>query len=154
MAGLLADGEILPVAVEGWQKPAYSTHAALNGPLDVPPHRPTLLAPFDNLLWERDRIERIFGFHYRVEIYVPEPKRIHGYYVLPLLVRGQLCGRADLKLDRQEGILRVRGLWLEGAEPTEAQTALEDLATQLEARDIHVASSQQSAVSHQRSADP
>jgi uncharacterized protein YcaQ len=135
-AELLADGEIVAVEVERWPKPTYSTPAALGGPLDVPRHRPTLLAPFDNLLWERDRIERIFGFHYRVEIYVPEAKRVHGYYVLPLLARGQLCGRADLKLDRKDGILQVRGLWLEGAEPTEAQTALEDLASHLGARDI------------------
>jgi uncharacterized protein len=138
LTALLADGEIVAVDVEGWQKPAYSTQAALTGPLDVPVHRPTLLAPFDNLLWERDRIERIFGFHYRVEIYVPEPKRQYGYYVLPLLARGQLCGRADLKLDRQASVLRVRGLWLEGdnAEPAEAQTAIEDLASHLGASDI------------------
>ena len=136
MAELLADGEIVSVDVEGWSKAAFATPAALNGPLDVPSHRPTLLAPFDNLLWERDRIERIFGFHYRVEIYVPEPKRQFGYYVLPLLARGHLCGRADLKLDRKESVLRVRGLWLEGAEPAEAQSALEDLATHLGARDI------------------
>jgi uncharacterized protein YcaQ len=147
LAGLLADGEIVPVDVEGWRSPGYSTHAALNGPLDVPEHRPTLLAPFDNLVWDRDRIERIFGFRYRVEIYVPEPKRVFGYYVLPLLARGQLNGRADLKLDRQAGVLRVRGLWLEGAEPAEAQTAIEDLATHLGATDI-----EQSAVSSQLSA--
>jgi len=136
VAGLLADGEIIPVGVEGWQKLAYAAQATLNGPLDVPRHQPTLLAPFDNLLWERDRVERIFGFHYRVEIYVPEARRIHGYYVLPLLARGRLGGRADLKLDRKESVLRVRGLWLEGAEPAEAQTAIEDLAGHLGARDI------------------
>jgi len=136
MAGLLLDSEIVAVDVEGWVRPAYTTLAALNGPLDAPSHPPTLLAPFDNLLWERDRIERIFGFHYRVEIYVPEPKRQFGYYVLPLLARGQLCGRADLKLDRKESLLRVRGLWLKGGEPAEAQSALEDLATHLGARDI------------------
>jgi len=136
VAGLLADGEIIPVGVERWQKLAYAAQATLNGPLDVPRHQPTLLAPFDNLLWERDRVERIFGFHYRVEIYVPEARRIHGYYVLPLLARGRLGGRADLKLDRKESVLRVRGLWLEGAEPAEAQTAIEDLAGHLGARDI------------------
>jgi uncharacterized protein YcaQ len=135
-AGLLADAQIVAVDVEGWRTPSYSTQAALNGPLEVPDHRPTLLAPFDNLLWERDRVERLFGFHYRVEIYVPEPKRLFGYFVLPLLAHGQLCGRADLKLDRKESILRVRGLWLEGAEPVEAQAALEDIASQLGARDI------------------
>jgi uncharacterized protein YcaQ len=136
LAGLLVDGDIVPVEVEGWRAKAYSTPTVLDGPLDVPDHRPTFLAPFDNFMWERSRVERIFGFHYRVEIYVPEPKRQFGYFVLPLLARGQLGGRADLKLDRKEGVLRVRGIWLEGAEPSEAQSALQDLATHLGARDI------------------
>jgi uncharacterized protein len=87
-------------------------------------------------MWERRRVERIFGFRYRVEIYVPEPKRQYGYYVMPLLVRGQLGGRADLKLDRKESVLRVRGLWLEGAELAEAYAAFEELARHLGARDI------------------
>jgi uncharacterized protein YcaQ len=108
----------------------------LHGDLSVPDHRPTFLAPFDNLLWERARVERIFGFRYRVEIYVPEPKRQYGYFVLPLLARGRLGGRADLKLDRKDSVLRVRGLWLEGAEPSEARSALEDLARHLGARDL------------------
>jgi len=73
LAGLLADERILKIEVEDWSKPAYTTEKALNGPLNTPEYRPTLLAPFDNLLWERNRVERIFGFHYRVEIYVPEP---------------------------------------------------------------------------------
>ena len=136
LAGLIADGEIVQVDVEGWARAAYALPEALRGPLDVPAHRPTLLAPFDNLMWERGRVERLFGFHYRVEIYVPEPKRRFGYFVLPLLARGTLGGRADLKLDRQSGVLRVRGLWLEGAEPAEAQSALEDLARHLGATDI------------------
>ena len=136
LAGLLADERILKVEVEGWGKPAYTTQDALNGALNIPEHRPTLLAPFDNLLWERNRVERIFGFHYRVEIYVPEAKRQFGYFVLPLLARGGLRGRADLKLDRQAGVLRVRGLWLEGAEPAEARIALEDLASHLGAHDL------------------
>jgi uncharacterized protein YcaQ len=133
---LRAAGEIVEVDVEGWRGPAYSTEAALHGDLSVPDHRPTFLAPFDNLLWERARVERIFGFRYRVEIYVPEPKRQYGYFVLPLLARGRLGGRADLKLDRKDSVLRVRGLWLEGAEPSEARSALEDLARHLGARDL------------------
>jgi uncharacterized protein len=133
---LLADGEIVEVGVEGWKATAFSTPAALEGPLEVPDHPPTLLAPFDNLMWERTRVERIFGFRYRVEIYVPEPKRQFGYYVLPLLARGGLRGRADLKLDRQAGVLRVRRLGLEGAEPSEARAALETLARHLGATDI------------------
>jgi uncharacterized protein YcaQ len=139
LAGLLADGQIVPVSVDGWTgKLAYSTPELLAGPFDVPAHRPTLLAPFDNLLWERSRVERIFGFHYRVEIYVPEAKRQYGYFVLPLLARGSLAGRADLKLDRQAGVLRVRGLWLTGAEPAEARAAIEELAAHLGARDIEL----------------
>jgi uncharacterized protein YcaQ len=133
---MLSDGEIVAVDVEGWAAPAFSTPAALEGPLTVPTFPPTLLAPFDNLMWERNRVERIFGFRYRVEIYVPEPKRQFGYYVLPLLVHGGLRGRADLKFDRPAGVLRVRRLWLEGAEPAEAQSALETLARHLGAADI------------------
>jgi uncharacterized protein len=136
LAGLLEDGEIVGLDVEGWAKQAYTTPAALESDLGVPVHRPTFLAPFDNLMWQRNRVERIFGFRYRVEIYVPEAKRQYGYFVLPLLARGQLVGRADLKLDRQAKTLQVRGLWLEGAEPAEAQSALEDLATHLGAADI------------------
>src|SRR5438105_3837261 len=136
LAALLASEQIVQVDIEGWSKPAYATPAGLNGPMSLPEHRPTLLAPFDNLMWERNRVERKFGFHYRVEIYVPEPKRQYGYFVLPLLVRGGLRGRADLKLDRKASVLHVHGLWLEGAEPAEARIALEDLATHLGARDL------------------
>ena len=135
-AALREDSEVVEVEVEGWRAPGLSTRAALDGQLRAPEHRPTFLAPFDNLMWERNRIERIFGFRYRVEIYVPEPRRQYGYFVMPLLARGQLGGRADLKLDRKAGVLRVRGLWLEGAEPSEAQSALQDLARYLGARDI------------------
>ena len=133
---LLTSGQIVQVEVEGWSAPAFSTPAHLESSLRIPKHPPTFLAPFDNLLWERKRIERLFGFFYRVEIYVPEPKRQYGYYVLPLLARGALGGRADLKFDRKAGALLVRGLWLEGAEPAEARQALERLARQLGAADI------------------
>lgn len=138
LGALRAESDVVEVDVEGWRAPAYATLAALEGELSVPEHRPTFLAPFDNLLWERDRVERIFGFHYRVEIYVPQPKRQYGYFVLPLLAHGQLGGRADLKLDRKAGVLRVLGLWLEGGEPPEAQSALEDLARYLGAREIEM----------------
>lgn len=136
LASLLADGEIVQVEVEGWKGTGYSTRAALEGSLDVPEHAPTFLAPFDNVLWQRDRVERMFGFRYRVEIYVPGPKRQYGYYVLPLLARGNLVGRADLKLDRQANMLRVRGLWLDGAYPGEAESAVRSLARQLGAADV------------------
>ena len=135
---LIADGEIAAVSVEGWKGPALVAPGALAGPLTIPEHRPTFLSPFDNLIWERDRIERLFGFHYRIEIYVPAAKRTHGYYVLPLLARGGLAGRADLKHDRAERTLRVRGLWLEGAAPDEVAAALQDLAAHLAAEHIVV----------------
>jgi uncharacterized protein len=136
---LVEAGEIVPLEVEGWRGgTAYATPAALAGPLRAPRHGPTFLAPFDNLLWERSRVERLFGFRYRVEIYVPRPLRQYGYYVLPLLARGGLRGRADLKLDRQAGLLVVHNLVLEGAEPAEAHAALTDLAHHLGARDIRL----------------
>jgi uncharacterized protein YcaQ len=135
---LIASGEIVEVAVEGWPAPGWAAPAALSGRLTSPEHRPVLLSPFDNLVWVRDRVERLFGFHYRIEIYVPEPKRRFGYYVLPLLVRSRLAGRVDLKLDRSAGVLRVRGIWLDGASPDEAASALRDLATHLGARSIRI----------------
>ena len=140
LAALIADREIVPIQVDGWRGPAYALPTALEGPLEIPEHVPTLLAPFDNLLWDRTRVERIFGFRYRVEIYVPEPKRQYGYFVLPLLVRGGLRGRADLKLDRQALVLRVRGLWLEGAELAEAQQALATLAEHLGSVEVELPS--------------
>lgn len=138
LAELIEAGDVVEVAVEGWTAPTLATPAALNGPLDRPAHRPTVLTPFDNLLWERTRVEQLFDFHYQLEIYVPGPKRSHGYYVLPLLARGALAGRADLKLDRAAGVLLVRGLWLEGATPEDAARALHDLATHLGARSIQL----------------
>src|SRR5438309_9199512 len=78
LAALLASEQIVQVDIEGWSKPAYATPAGLNGPMSLPEHRPTLLAPFDNLMWERNRVERMFGSHYRVEIYVPERQLQYG----------------------------------------------------------------------------
>jgi uncharacterized protein YcaQ len=83
-----------------------------------------LLCPFDPLVWERVRTERLFGFHYRIEIYTPEPQRRFGYYVFPLLVAEQLVGRFDLKADRATSRLLVQASWVEeGADPVGAADA-------------------------------
>ncbi|WP_411145268.1 winged helix-turn-helix domain-containing protein [Streptomyces sp. x-80] len=91
---VLADSGLLPVEVEGWSKPAWADPAALAAP-PRGRHRTTLLSPFDSLIWDRPRTERIFGFTHRLEAYVPRPKRIHGYFAMPLLAGGQLVGRVD-----------------------------------------------------------
>lgn len=91
---VVADSGLVPVSVQGWSKPAWADPEALSSP-PRGRHRTTLLSPFDSLIWERARTERIFGFTHRLEAYVPKPKRIHGYYSMPLLAGGKLVGRAD-----------------------------------------------------------
>lgn len=91
---VVADSGLVPVKVEGWSKPAWADPEALSSPLRGR-HRTTLLSPFDSLVWERSRTERIFGFTHRLEAYVPKPKRIHGYFSMPLLAGGKLVGRVD-----------------------------------------------------------
>ena len=115
VAELVEAGRLLPVTVQGWRQPAY---VAAN-PRPRAPRRDgaTLLSPFDSLIWNRDRTERLFGFHYRIGIYVPQHLRTHGYYVLPLLVADELLARFDLKADRKTGTLRVAAAFLEAGVP-------------------------------------
>ncbi|MET9506393.1 crosslink repair DNA glycosylase YcaQ family protein [Streptomyces sp. NPDC006622] len=133
---VIAGSGLVPVTVEGWGKPAWADPAAL----ETPPrgrHRTTLLSPFDSLVWERARTERIFGFTHRLEAYVPKPKRIHGYFAMPVLAGGRLVGRVDPA--REGRTLVARQITLDGpkAVPAVAQ-ALIEAASWVDCTDVRV----------------
>ena len=122
VAGLVAEGELEPVEVDGWSAPAY-----LRAGQTIPrrDRGTALLCPFDPLIFFRPRVERMFGFHYRIEIYTPAAKRQFGYYVWPFLLDGELVGRVDLKADRSADTLHVVGAFVEeGRSPSRVAEAL------------------------------
>jgi uncharacterized protein YcaQ len=137
---LAAEGALDEIDDEGWNDVAY------RHPDATVPRRSTaraLLSPFDSLIWDRDRLERVFGFRYRIEIYVPRHKRVHGYYVLPFLLGDRLTARVDLKADRANRRLLVLASHHEaGSDPdhvaTELAAELHALAAWLDLDDIHV----------------
>jgi uncharacterized protein YcaQ len=124
---LVEDGVLLPVTVPGWKHEAY-LHRDARIPRRI--ETTALLSPFDPVVWQRSRAERLFGFHYRIEIYTPQPKRVFGYYVLPLLIDDALVGRIDLKSDRQNGVLRVQASWSETDAPSDTAARLAPLLRQ------------------------
>jgi len=129
LAELVEDGSLIPVTVKGWREPAY---------LDPAARRPrridaqALLSPFDNLIWFRERTERMFAVRYRIEIYTPADKRTHGYYVLPFLEGDALTARVDLKADRKAGVLIVQAShaepWASDATPVRLAQELKLMA--------------------------
>lgn len=124
IARLLAGGDIEAVVVKGWKHTAYTLPEVS---LPRSSNATALLTPFDPMVWHRERTERLFGFSYRIEIYVPAAKRQYGYYVLPFMLNGKLVARLDIKADRESGALLVKGAW------AEAEARVDDISEPLSA---------------------
>jgi hypothetical protein len=136
LGALVDEGALLRVAVEGWDAPAYVhpqnkalLKKAAAGALEAT--HTTLLSPFDPVVWDRERGSSLFDFDYRLECYTPEPKRVFGYFVLPILCRGELIGRLDAKAHRADGVFEVKALHAQaGRAWSDAQVADVALAIQ------------------------
>jgi uncharacterized protein YcaQ len=140
LVDLVDNGDLVVSGVEGWTKPAYR-HRDASTPRRI--DGAALVSPFDPVVWNRDRAERLFDFHYRIEIYVPESKRQFGYYVLPLLWGDRLAGRFDLRTLRDERVLHVKGSYAEPWVDTSAlapvaHTELQALARLVGADDLRI----------------
>ena len=121
IARLVETGELAPVTISGWDKPAW-LHAEARLPRRV--HAEALLSPFDSLVWQRERTEALYHLRYRIEIYTPQHQRVHGYYVLPYLYGDALVARVDLKADRAAGVLRLNQVTWQRDAPPDARPAL------------------------------
>jgi hypothetical protein len=117
LRALVESGEVVEVAVEGTTARWFAVARdlpALGRAATLSTRGTTLLSPFDSMLWHRDRVARLFGFDYRIEVYTPAPQRVHGYYTLPILHDGRFIGRVDAKTQRAEGRLEIRHVHFEG----------------------------------------
>jgi uncharacterized protein YcaQ len=126
LSELVEEGRLLVAGVEGWREPAY-VQPGVRVPRTVQAR--ALVTPFDSLVWERSRMERLFGMKYTIELYTPPPKRIYGYYVFPFLLGDTLVARCDLKADRQRKVLMVQSAFLEPGK--DARRVVPDLADEL-----------------------
>ena len=123
---LVEEGRLLAARVDGWEEPAYVL-PVVRVPRAV--HARALVTPFDSLVWERSRMERLFGMKYTIELYTPAPKRVYGYYVFPFLLGDTLVARCDLKADRQRKVLMVQSAFLQPAQ--DARLVVPELAAEL-----------------------
>jgi uncharacterized protein len=123
---LVEEGRLLVACVDGWTEPAY-LYPGARIPRGVDAR--ALVTPFDSLVWERSRIERLFGMKYTIELYTPPPKRVYGYYVFPFLLGSTLVGRCDLKADRQRKVLMVQSAFTEPGQ--DARRVAPELADEL-----------------------